>query len=239
MLVPKDQPGADGTSWLSVEAVWSLCCRAVPKCVPTRLGVQVHGSYSPNRTNYSVNRTCYHTRHLGFISTLYKVARRGFGHQPCPPSKIGTGFPRAPASGCPSEVVRDQTRDKLGKDKEEIPQPLYLFVSLSAIFAYVMVYKVLHDIWSYWLGSLGEIFKGIGALLHPSPVVGQGLIPVCAFTPPLASALLLSRSPRAGTGGLCSPQPLSQLVRAMLVLHLELSPEHHASEHQCRAGSRR
>lgn len=31
-------------------------------------------------------------------------------------------------------------------------------------------------------------------------------------------------------GGLCSAQPLSQLVRAMLLLHLELSPEHHASE---------
>lgn len=39
-------------------------------------------------------------------------------------SKISTGFPRAPASGCPSEVVRDHTRDKLGKDKGEIPQPL-------------------------------------------------------------------------------------------------------------------
>lgn len=75
-------------------------------------------------------------------------------------SKISTGFPQAPASGCPSEVVRDHTRDRLGKDKEEIPQPLYLFVSLSAIFACVVVYKVLHDTWSYWLGSLGEISRG-------------------------------------------------------------------------------
>lgn len=107
-------------------------------------------------------------------------------------SKIGIGFPRAPASGCPSEVVRDQTRDKLGKEKEEIPRPLYLFVILIAIFAYVVVYKVFHNIWSYWLGSLGEIFKGIGAVMHPPPVVGQRLVPVCAFTPSSALALLLS-----------------------------------------------
>lgn len=49
-------------------------------------------------------------------------------------SEIGTGFPRALPTACPSEVVRDQTRDKLGKDKEEIPQPLYLFVSFKCYF---------------------------------------------------------------------------------------------------------
>lgn len=143
-------------------------------------------------------------------------------------SRIGTGFPRAPASGCPSEVVRDQTRDKLGKDKEEIPWSLYLFVSLSAIFAYVVVYKVLHSIWSYWLGSSGEIFKGAGVLMHPSPVVGQGLVPVCAFTPLWLQpcSYLDPRELVQGTGGwLCSPQPLSQPVPAMLVLCLELSPD--------------
>lgn len=150
-------------------------------------------------------------------------------------SKTAAGFPRAPASGCPSEVVRDQTRDKLGKDEEEIPRPLYLFVSLSAIFAYVVVYKVLHDIWSYWLGSLGETRTGIGAGMPPAPVVGRGPAPLCAFAPPLASALCVSQSPRGGTGGEpCSPHPLSQPVRAGLVSQLEPHPEH-----RCRVGSGR
>lgn len=143
-------------------------------------------------------------------------------------SRIGTGFPRAPASGCPSEVVRDQTRDKLGKDKEEIPRPLYLFVRLSAIFAYVVVYKVLHSIWSYWIGSSGEIFKGVGALMHPSPDAGQGLVPVCAFISLWLQpcSYLDPQELVQGPGGwLCSPQPLSQPVRAVLVPHLELSPD--------------
>lgn len=144
-------------------------------------------------------------------------------------SKPGRGFPRAPASGCPSEVVRDQTRDKLRKDKEEIPQPLYLFVSSSAIFACVVVYKVLHDIWTYWLSPLGEIFKGPGASLS---CCGSGVVPICAFTPRWASALRFCRSLGAGTGGLCSPQPLSQLARAMLDLTLELSPKRPALGHR-------
>lgn len=64
----------------------------------------------------------------------------------------------------------------------------------------MVVYKVFLNIWSYWLRSLGEVSKGIAALMHPSLVVGQGLVPVCAFTPPSASATLLSPSPRAGRG---------------------------------------
>lgn len=119
---------------------------------------------------------------------------------------------RLPEGTCPSEVVRDQTRDKLGKDEEEIPQPLYLFVSLIAIFAYVVVYKVLHNIWSYWLGSLGEIFKGTGAAMHPSPVVSQGPVPVCTFTPSLASALLVSILKSWCRGAVSSPALLLACV---------------------------
>lgn len=74
----------------------------------------------------------------------------------------------------------------------------------------------------------GRIFKGVGVLMHPSPVVGQGLVPVCAFTPLWLQpcSYLDPQELVQGTGGwLCSPQPLSQPVRAMLVLRLELSPD--------------
>lgn len=155
VLVPEDQPGADGTAWLSVQAVWSLCCRAEGRSPPP-IGVQVHGSCF--QTGPATTPTGYAVVCSSGLQ-LNPVARRGWTHS-LPPSKISTGFPQAPASGCPSEVVRDHTRDTLGNDKEEIPQPLYLFVSLSAIFACVVVYKVLHDTWSYWLGSLGEISRG-------------------------------------------------------------------------------
>lgn len=41
-----------------------------------------------------------------------------------------------PVLGSPG-TGRLQTRDTLGKGKEDVPQPLYLFVSLIAIFAYM------------------------------------------------------------------------------------------------------
>lgn len=116
--------------------------------------------------------TGYLCAHVGFSSALCK-GPGGLHSLTSSLSKISSGFPRAAASGCPSEVVRDHTRDKLGKDKGEIPHPLYLFVSLSAIFTYVVVYKILHNTWSYWLGSLGE-FWGPGAVMRPCPIVGPG-----------------------------------------------------------------
>lgn len=90
---------------------------------------------------------------VGFSSALCKEGLHSLASSL---SKTSTGFPRARASGCPPEVVRDHTRDKLGKDEGEIPHPLYLFVSLSAILTCVVVYKVLHNSWSCWLGSLGD-----------------------------------------------------------------------------------
>lgn len=63
--------------------------------------------------------------HVGFSSALCKgPGGAGLTHFL---SKISTGFPRAPASGCPSEVVREHTRDKLGKDKGgDSPAPLFI-----------------------------------------------------------------------------------------------------------------
>lgn len=89
----------------------------------------------------------------------------------------------------------------------------------------MVVYKVFHNIWSYWLGSLGEIFKGIGAAMPPSPALSQGLVPVCAFTP-LWLQPCSCLDPREWVrGAACSPQPLSWLLCAVLVLHPELGPE--------------
>lgn len=95
---------------------------------------------------------------VGFSSTLCKRPG-GVGLTHFLPLQNQHRLPQG--TSCPSEVVRDHTRDKLGKDKGEIPQPLYLFVSLSAIFTYVVVYKVLHDTWSYWLCSLGESSRAL------------------------------------------------------------------------------
>lgn len=47
-------------------------------------------------------------------------------------SKISTGFPRAPASGCSSEVIRDHTRDKLGGDS-----PALLFICKFKCYFYL------------------------------------------------------------------------------------------------------
>ena len=145
-------------------------------------------------------------------------------------SEAGVGCPGAPAAGCPSEVVRDQTRDKLGKGKEEIPQPLYLFVSLIAIFAYVVVYKVFHNIWSYWLGSLGEAFGGTGAVTSGRdwflfvPSLPLQLQP-CFYLDPQGLV--------QGQGAVFSPAPLlAHACRA------GWGPEC-ASEHRCGLGSRR
>lgn len=89
----------------------------------------------------------------------------------------------------------------------------------------MVVCKVFHNIWSYWLGSLGGICDGVGAVVPPSPAVSQGLVPVCAFTP----LWLQPRScldPREWVrGAVSSPQPLSWLLCAVLVLHPELGSE--------------
>lgn len=56
-----------------------------------------HGSCSTDRTDYGVDRTCYHTCHLGFSSTPSKVARREFGHQSF---LLSPKLPQLPFRGC-------------------------------------------------------------------------------------------------------------------------------------------
>lgn len=126
MLLPTAQPGADGTSQQRL-------CRnrqrggAGSLVSAPPLGCRSMGA-APQAQDTVITQS-------GLQLTLMKWPGGGWPPATRPPSP--KGFPRAPASiGCSAEVVRDQTRDKLGKDKE-IPRLLYLFVSLIAIFAYL------------------------------------------------------------------------------------------------------
>lgn len=107
--------------------------------------------------------------------------------------------------------------DTLRKGKEDVPQPLYLFVSLIAIFClYVVVYKVFHNIRSYWLRSLGGDVQGHRSTDAPIPCWWPGTGSVCAFTPSpapravrglhptlLSDGLLLKAETLSGTPRLC------------------------------------
>lgn len=161
------QPGAWGSPGPCIVAV--LTWAAGCNFGP---GVQVCGSCSLG-TGRAVT-------HLGSISAL-----RG-------------GWDQGGTSAGTSRGGQSPNQGHAGKGQGgRSPAPLFICKFNCYFCLYVVVYKVFHNIRSYWLRSLGEMSKGIAARTHPSLVVGQG---PALFVP------LLHPQPRGRCGGCVPPR---------------------------------